>query len=105
QTIFGEWTRRTSGQRQMGVLVPGRGLDRCDDRLPSLGQTRCSGGPALSDKSLGRGGTIPRRGSSIPTSTPLIHPPLLSSKPAVFWKRTVLFDRPSILKTFGNRTT
>jgi hypothetical protein len=23
------------GQRQMGVLVPGRGLDRCDDRLPS----------------------------------------------------------------------
>src|SRR5208282_3466954 len=30
------------GQRQMGVLVPGLGLDRCDDRLPSLGQTRCS---------------------------------------------------------------
>ena len=32
------------GQRQMGVLVPGRGLDRRDDRLPSLGQTRSSGG-------------------------------------------------------------
>src|SRR5712664_2578326 len=29
-------------KRQMGILVPGRGLDRCDDRLPSLGQTRCS---------------------------------------------------------------
>ena len=43
------------GERQMGVLVPGRGLDRCDDRLPSLGQTRCSGGRALSDQSLGRG--------------------------------------------------
>jgi hypothetical protein len=30
------------GQRQMDVLVPGRGLHWCDDRLPSLGQTRCS---------------------------------------------------------------
>jgi DDE domain len=39
----------------MGVLVPGRGLDRCDDRLPSLCQTRCSGGRALSDQSLGWG--------------------------------------------------
>ena len=28
-----------AGERQMGVLVPGRGLQRCDDRLPSLGQT------------------------------------------------------------------
>ena len=44
-----------AGERQMGVLVPGRGLQRCDDRLPSLGQTRCSGGRALSDQSLGRG--------------------------------------------------
>ena len=25
------------GQRQVGVLVPGRRLQRCDDRLPSLG--------------------------------------------------------------------
>ena len=30
----------------MGVLVPGGGLQRCDDRLPSLGQTRCCGGRA-----------------------------------------------------------
>src|SRR5580704_15523756 len=44
-----------AGERQMGVLVPGRGLHRCDDRLPTLGQTRCSGGRALSDQSLGRG--------------------------------------------------
>src|SRR5580693_7911834 len=29
-------------------LYRGRGLHRCDDRLPSLGQTRCSGGRALS---------------------------------------------------------
>jgi hypothetical protein len=43
------------GQRQMGVLVPGRGLERCDDRLPSRGQARCSRGRALSDQSLGRG--------------------------------------------------
>src|SRR5580704_5989354 len=26
-------------ERQMGVLVPGGGLQRCDDRLPALGQT------------------------------------------------------------------
>ena len=26
-----------AGERQMGVLVPGGGLQRCDDRLPSLG--------------------------------------------------------------------
>jgi transposase, IS6 family len=25
------------GERKMGVLVPGGGLQRCDDRLPSLG--------------------------------------------------------------------
>ena len=44
-----------AGERQMGVLVSGGGLERCDDRLPSFGQTRCSGGRALSDQSLGRG--------------------------------------------------
>jgi hypothetical protein len=26
-----------AGERQMGVLVPGDGLQRCDDRLPTLG--------------------------------------------------------------------
>jgi transposase, IS6 family len=26
-----------AGERKMGVLVPGGGLQRCDDRLPSLG--------------------------------------------------------------------
>jgi hypothetical protein len=26
-----------AGERQMDVLVPGGGLQRCDDRLPSLG--------------------------------------------------------------------
>jgi IS6 family transposase len=25
-------------------LIPGCGFERCDDRLPSLGQTRCSSG-------------------------------------------------------------
>src|SRR5580704_5976216 len=43
-----------AGERQMGVLVPGGGLQRCHDRLPSLGQSRCSGRRALSDQSLGR---------------------------------------------------
>jgi hypothetical protein len=42
------------GQRQIGVLVPGGGLDRCDDRLPSLGQTRCQRRPsAFLTKALG----------------------------------------------------
>ena len=29
--------RHSPSERQMGVLVPGGGLQRCDDRLPSLG--------------------------------------------------------------------
>jgi hypothetical protein len=38
------------------------------------------------------------RGSSTPTSTLLIRQPSLSSKPTVFWKRSVLIDRCSILR-------
>jgi DDE domain len=49
--------------------------------------------------------TIPRRGSSTPTSTLLIRQPSLSSKPTVFWKRSVLIDRCSILITSWNRIT
>jgi hypothetical protein len=49
--------------------------------------------------------TIPRRGSSTPTSTLLIRRPSLSSKPAMFWKRSVLIYRCSILITSWNRIT
>jgi hypothetical protein len=54
-TTVGGWTLTVRpGQRQMGVLVPGRGLRWSNDRLPSFGQARCSGGRALSDQSAGR---------------------------------------------------
>jgi hypothetical protein len=42
------------GQGQVGVFIPGCGLHRGDDRLPSLGQTRCSGGRARSRQSAER---------------------------------------------------
>jgi hypothetical protein len=42
---------------------------------------------AAAEESLGRGRTIPCRGHQYRRSTPLIHPPSLNSKPAVFWKR------------------
>jgi transposase-like protein len=42
---------------------------------------------AAAEESLGRGRTIPHRGHQYRRSTPLIHPPSLNSKPAVFWKR------------------
>jgi transposase-like protein len=32
------------GERQIALSLPGGGLERSDDRLPSLGQTRCSSG-------------------------------------------------------------
>jgi transposase-like protein len=70
----------------MGVLVPGRGLDRCDDRL--LLSTKRDAAEAerfLTKPWAGR--TIPRRGSLTPTSTLLIRQPSLSSKPTVFWNR------------------
>src|SRR6202047_950579 len=41
------------GQGQVGLFIPGCRLHRCDDRLPSLGQTRRSGGRALSRQGLG----------------------------------------------------
>jgi len=42
---------------------------------------------------------------SIPTSKLLIRQPSLSSKPTVFWRRTVSTDRCSILITSWNRIT
>jgi hypothetical protein len=42
---------------------------------------------AAAEESLGRGRTIPRRGHQYRRSIPLIQPPSLNSKPAVFWKR------------------
>ena len=47
--------------------------------------------------------TVRRRGSSILTSTLLIRQPSLSSKPTVFWGRTVLIDRCNISTTSWNR--
>src|ERR1700676_4785363 len=43
-----------AGERQMGVFIPGCGLHRCDDRLLTFGQTRCSRRRALSGQSLRR---------------------------------------------------
>jgi DDE domain len=43
--------------------------------------------------------TIRRRGSSIPTSTPLIHPPLPGSKPQAIWP-TIANTAPCSI--FGN---
>jgi hypothetical protein len=67
---------------------------------------------AAAEESLGRGRTIPCRGHQYRRSTPLIHPPSLNSKPAVFWKRRekreerrVFIDRCSILIMFWNRIT
>jgi hypothetical protein len=55
QTILGGRRDVRPGQKQMGVLVPGRGFRGCNDGLFTLGQTRCSRRRALSDQSLGRG--------------------------------------------------
>ena len=40
----GGWTRPTYGSRASGCIYTGCGFEQCDDRLPSLGQTRCSSG-------------------------------------------------------------
>src|SRR5271165_204853 len=42
------------GQGQVGVFIQGCGFERCDDRLPPLGQTRCSGGRAHPRQSVRR---------------------------------------------------
>ena len=45
----GGWTLTYSGSRTSGCICIARWIQRCDDRLPSLGQTRCSSGSALSE--------------------------------------------------------
>src|SRR5271166_2580077 len=42
------------GQGQVGLFIPGCRLQRCDDRLPSVGYTRRSSGRALSRQGFGR---------------------------------------------------
>src|SRR6266446_5071181 len=42
------------GQGQVGVFISTRGLQRCDDRLLALGQTRCSSCRALPRQSVRR---------------------------------------------------
>jgi hypothetical protein len=49
--------------------------------------------------------TIRRRGSSIPTSTPLIHPPLPGSKPQAIWPTIANTAPCSISITSWNRIT
>src|SRR5580693_9353050 len=83
-----------AGERQMGVLVPGRGLHRCDDRLPSLGQTRCSGGRRFLTKALGgENHPAPR---VVNSDKHAAYPPAIVELKA---KRSVLIDRCSILIT------
>ena len=55
-------------------------------------------------KALG-GRTIRNRGSSTATSTPLIHPPLLYSKPQAIWPTTVNTAPYNISITSWNRIT
>ena len=49
------------------------------------------------------GRIIRRRGSSTPTSTPVIRQRLCNSKPKVLWRKTADTDRYSISITFWNR--
>src|SRR6266436_4280151 len=85
------------GQGQVGVFVSRGGLQRCDDRLLALGQTRCSSCRALSGQSLGRNKPFPPRRSSTPTSVPLTRRRLCNSKPRVLWMSFAVKSRSSAL--------
>jgi hypothetical protein len=52
-STVGGWSLNYFRVGQMGVFIPSRGLQQCDDRLPSLGQPRCSSGERFLTKAMG----------------------------------------------------
>jgi transposase, IS6 family len=64
------------GERQMGVLVPGRGFRGRNDRLLALGQTRCRRRRALSEPKPWEARTIRTLGSST-TDKDAAYPPAI----------------------------
>src|SRR5580698_7849658 len=102
-TTVGEWTKPTSGSRASGSIYTGlstpavrRSTSFC--RLNATQQRSSAFSPRLWAER-----TIPRHGSSIPTSTPVIHRPSCGSKPRRLWWRIAGIDRCNILTTFWNR--
>src|ERR1700736_3858250 len=102
-TTVGGWMRPTSGLRASGCIYTGlstppvrRSTSFC--RLNAT-QQRLS---AFSPRPWAER-TIRRRGSSTPTSTPVIHRPSCGSKPRRLWRRIAGIDRCSISTMSWNR--
>src|SRR5258708_4773004 len=104
-TTVGGWMRPTSGLRASGCIYTGlstppvrRSTSFCRLSATQLRLNVFSPRPWAER-------TIRRRGSSTPTSTPVIHRPSCGSKPRRLWRRIAGIDRCSTLIMFWNRIT
>jgi hypothetical protein len=101
-TTVGEWTKPTSGLRASGSIYTGLSTQAVRRSISFSRLIATQQRPSAFSARPRAGRIIRRRGSSTPTSTPVIQR-LCNSKPKVLWRKTADTDRYSISITFWNK--